>query len=166
MDQTGNQPVSRARYEREKLARLEAEALLDSKSRELYEANQRLILETEAVRAALAETEALRARETGALREQRILSHCLAALSGKSGATEAMQSLLDVLQRDFEIFDACFLQAAGGEIRVFAAAQAEHANLLLPLSTNLLHRPRRINNLASLAVSKIRPRPHPAQKAR
>ena len=157
MDQTGNQPVSRARYEREKLARLEAEALLDSKSRELYEANQRLILETEAVRAALAETEALRARETGALREQRILSHCLAALSGKSGATEAMQSLLDVLQRDFEIFDACFLQAAGGEIRVFAAAQAEHANLLLPLSTNLLHRPRRINNLASLAVSKILP---------
>ena len=45
-------PVSRARYERERRARAEAEALLEAKSRELYEANQRLILETEAVRAA------------------------------------------------------------------------------------------------------------------
>lgn len=34
--------VSRGRYERERAARLDAEQLLEQKSRELYEANQRL----------------------------------------------------------------------------------------------------------------------------
>jgi hypothetical protein len=34
--------VSRRRYMRERIAREEAEALLEGKSRELYEANQRL----------------------------------------------------------------------------------------------------------------------------
>ena len=36
-------PVARSRYERERAARLSAEKLLEAKSRELYEANQRLI---------------------------------------------------------------------------------------------------------------------------
>jgi hypothetical protein len=51
--------VSRARYERERRARNEAESLLEAKARELYEANQNLIRESESVRSALAETEAL-----------------------------------------------------------------------------------------------------------
>ena len=68
MEGPGERPVARARYAREKIARAEAEALLETKSRELYDANQRLILETEAVRAALSETEALRVREAAALR--------------------------------------------------------------------------------------------------
>lgn len=156
-EQAGEKPVSRARYERERLARVEAEALLETKSRELYKANQRLILETEAVRAALAETEAMRVREAAALRERSILSEALVALSGKSGATEAMQALLDVLQREFAIFDAWFVQSNGDEVRISAAAQADHANLLLPLKPTLLDRPRRLPGLASLAGGKPLP---------
>lgn len=157
MEGPGERPVARARYEREKMARAEAEALLEAKSRELYEANQRLIRETEAVRAALSETEALRVREVAALRERSILSEALAALSSKSGATEAMQALLDVLQREFAIFDACFVLAAGGAVRIAAAARADHSDLLLPLKASLLDRPRRLAGLASLADGKPLP---------
>jgi PAS domain S-box-containing protein len=157
MEGQGEKPVARARYEREKMARAEAEALLENKSRELYEANQRLILETEAVRAALSETEAVRVREAVALRERSILSEALAALSGKSGATEAMQALLDVLQREFVIFDACFVQAAGSEVRIAAAAKTEHADLLLPVKSSLLDRPRRLAGFGSLADGKALP---------
>lgn len=157
MEGQGEKPVARARYEREKLARAEAEALLETKSRELYEANQRLILETEAVRAALSETEAVRVREAAALRERSILSEALAALSGKSGATEAMKALLDVLQREFAIFDACFVQAAGSEVRIAAAAKTEHADLVLPVKASLLDRPRRLAGFASLADGKALP---------
>lgn len=148
---TGDLPVSRARYERERKARAEAEALLEAKSRELYEANQRLTLEAEAVRAALSETEALRLREAEALRERSILTEALAALSGKSSATEAMQALLTVLQREFAIFDACLLQASGSHLRIAASARAEHANLVLPVAASLLERPRRLTGLASFA---------------
>lgn len=55
-DRTG--PVSRARYERERRARQEAEAILQSHAKELNEVNQRLVMEGEALRVALAETEA------------------------------------------------------------------------------------------------------------
>lgn len=157
MEGPGEKAVARARYEREKVARAEAEALLETKSRELYEANQRLILETEAVRAALSETEAVRIREATALRERSILSEALAALSGKSGATEAMQALLEVLQREFAIFDACFVQAAGSEVRIAAAAKTDHTGLLLPLKASLLDRPHRLAGFASLADGKALP---------
>jgi len=156
-EEAGEEPVSRARYEREKRARAEAETLLEAKSRELYEANQRLILETEAVRAALSETEAVRVREAAVLRERSILFEALAAISGKSGATEAMQALLLVLQREFAILDACFLQAAGGEVRIAAAARTDHADLVLPLKASLLDRSRRLAGLASLADGKALP---------
>jgi PAS domain S-box-containing protein len=157
MEAAGDNPVSRARYDREKKARAEAEALLEAKSRELFEANRRLTLEAEAVRAALAETEAVRLREAAVLRERSILSEALAALSGKSGATEAMQALLDVLQREFAIFDACFLQASGNALRIVASARAEHAGMILPLKASLLDRPRRLVGLASLAEGQEMP---------
>lgn len=147
----GDQPVSRSRYERERRARAEAEALLEAKSRELYEANQRLILEAEAVRAALAETEAVRVREAVVLRERSILSEALSALSGKPGAGVAMQALLDVLKREFAIFEACFVQAEGGGVRIAASTRTEHVGLALPLQASLLDRPRRIARFASLA---------------
>ena len=153
----GDKPVSRARYNREQLARIEAEALLDAKSRELYYANQRLILETEAVRAALSETEALRLREAADLREQSILSEALAAISGKSGATEAMQALLNVLHSEFAIFDACFVQASGNNLRIAAAARTDHVGLLLPLTANLLDRPRRLAGFSALAGGQVLP---------
>lgn len=46
-----DQVVSRGRYERERAARQEAESLLELKSRELFEANQALILQTQALEA-------------------------------------------------------------------------------------------------------------------
>ncbi len=153
----GDKPVSRARYDRERRARAEAEALLEAKSRELYDANQRLIRESEAVRAALSETEAIRLREAAALHERSILSEALAALSGKSGATEAMQALLNVLQREFGIFDACFVQTMGSGLRIAAAARPEHADLLLPLTASLLDRPRRLAGFAAVAGGKSLP---------
>ena len=47
--------VSRQRYEREKAARLEAESLLDVKSRALWEANQRLIRQADELERMVAE---------------------------------------------------------------------------------------------------------------
>ena len=47
--------VSRSRYERERRARREAEQLLEDKSRALYEANQSLMRQAEALEAAVAE---------------------------------------------------------------------------------------------------------------
>jgi len=63
-------PVSRARYEREKSARMQAEALLEEKSRELFEANRRLAADAQrldlAVRERTAELEAARDRAEAA----------------------------------------------------------------------------------------------------
>jgi PAS domain S-box-containing protein len=145
--------VSRARFDRERRARNEAEALLEEKSRLLYAANQRLLRESEAMRAALAETEELRAREAAALQEQSILSRALTALSGKSGAAEAMQELLGTLQSAFGIFDACFVQEAGAEVRIAASAHPEHAGLILPLPSGLLSRARRLGRLLDAGSS-------------
>jgi two-component system, sensor histidine kinase len=63
-------PVSRARYEREKSARKQAEALLEEKSRELFEANRRLAADAQrldlAVRERTAELETARDRAEAA----------------------------------------------------------------------------------------------------
>ncbi|MCO6177018.1 PAS-domain containing protein [Ciceribacter sp. RN22] len=73
------------------------------------------------------------------------------SLSGKSGAAEAMQALLGVLQRGFDIFDACFLQATGDGVRISASARADHADLMLPLPAGFLDRARRLTSLVPLA---------------
>lgn len=140
-------PVSRARYDRERRARIAAESLLEAKSREVFEANQRLIHETESVRTALSETEALRQREAAALRDRTILNKALTALSGRAGAADAMQALLDVLRREFGIFDALFVQARDGQVQIAAAAAPGHAGLILPLPVAFLARPRRLARL-------------------
>ncbi len=137
-------PVSRARYDRERRARIAAEALLEAKSREVFEANRRLIHETEAVRTALSETDALRQREAAALRERTTLNKALTALSGRAGAADAMRALLDVLRREFAIPDAFFVQDQGGEIRIVAAARPELAGLVLPVPAGFLTRSRRM----------------------
>ena len=149
--------VPRARFDRERRARQEAEALLEEKSRELYTANQRLMRESEAMRAALAETEAMRARESAALKDQSVLSQALSALSGKSNAAEAMQDLLDTLQRAFDIFDASYLQVTGGDIRIAASARPEHVGLRLPVPAGFCDRPRRLSSLGSAAPGEVFP---------
>lgn len=151
------EPVSRARLDRERRARQEAEALLEEKARELYTANQRLMRDSEAMRAALAETEELRARESAALREQSVLSEALAVFSGKTGAAKAMQDFLKTLQRVFGIFDACYLQASGSEVRIAASALPEHVGLRLPVPNSLIARPRRLSTLQSIAPGKVFP---------
>ena len=149
--------VSRARFDRERRAREEAETLLEQKARELYSANQRLLRDSEAMRAALAETEELRARESAALKEQSVLSQALSALSGKASAAEAMEDLLTSLQSAFDIFDACYLQATGVEVRIAASARSEHVGLQLPVPSSFLDRPRRISSLRSIAPGGVFP---------
>ena len=53
MTQAG--PVTRNRYERERAARQSAERLLEAKSRELFEANQRLMQQAQALELAVTE---------------------------------------------------------------------------------------------------------------
>ncbi len=153
----GDGPVSRALYDRECRARVQAEAMLNVKSRALSTASHRLTLEAEAMRAALAETEALRLREAAALRERSILSEALTALSGRSTATEAILALLTVLQRDFAIAEACLLQASGNHLRIAASTRPEHAGLSLPFDHSLLGRSRRMQGLAGLAPGQALP---------
>ena len=144
--------VSRARYERERRARAEAEALLEAKSRELFEANLRLIAETEAVRTALSETEAIRQRESIALRESTILTEALTALSGQSSADEAMKKLLTVLMRGFGVFDAYYVTVNGSSVEIVASASQGATGLNLPISASLLSRSRRLASLAAVAL--------------
>ena len=154
---SGNEHVSRARYERERRARAEAEALLETKSRELFDTNRRLAQEAEAARAALAETEALRSSEALALKERSILSEALAALSGKTGAAEAMQALLDCLKNQFEIFDASFVQASGNKVRISASITAAHTGLALPIAVDMLLQPRRLKTLTDSSKNVLLP---------
>ena len=142
--------ISRSLYEREKQARLDAEAQLEAKNREIQEINRRLLAETEAVRAALADTETIRLREAKALKERLILSEALKALTGKSGADEAMQALLDVLKREIGGRDCFFVQAEGDHTVVSVCADKTHQGQRLPLPATLITRPRRIAKLTGL----------------
>lgn len=134
---------------RERLARLQAEALLADRTRDLSEVSRHMILESEAVRAALAETEALRRREARALHERTIVTAALTALTSHDGADGAMQALLTALCEKFGILDACFVQADQGRLRIAAAARTEHAGLALPLPDTLLSRSRRLVGLTA-----------------
>jgi PAS domain S-box-containing protein len=154
---SGNGPVSRALYDSECRERVRVEALLEVKSRALSEAHHRLTLETEAMRAALAETEAMRLREVAALRERSILSEALTALSGQPTATDAIQALLTVLQRDFAVAEACLLHASGDHLRIAASTCPDHAGLSLPVSPRILERSRRMQGVAGLAPGQPMP---------
>ena len=149
--------VSQAQFEREQHARQAAETRLEAKIRELQGAKKRLLNESESLRAALAETEAVRNREAAARKEQAILSHALAALSGKSGATEATRELLCALHTGFSCFEASFLQLRDGQIQIVASTQSPQINQSLHAPTQLLDRPRRLGHLSSLAPEETLP---------
>ncbi|WP_438992393.1 response regulator [Lentibacter sp.] len=77
-------PVARSRYERERAARLSAETLLEAKSRELYEANQRLTEQAKNLELGIAE----RTREVEEAAYARVLAE--AANDAKSSFLASM----------------------------------------------------------------------------
>lgn len=143
--------VSRHRYDRERRARVQAETLLEQLSSELFQANERLIAESRAVRAALEETEAMRRRADEALRQQSILSKALAALSGREGADAAMQALLETLCAEFDAADAWYVQATDTDLRISASARPGIAGRVLPFPAGLVDRPRRLTSHSAMA---------------
>jgi PAS domain S-box-containing protein len=94
--------VSRRRYERERTARMEAEALLESKSRALFEANQSLVAEAEALRDALDRLDKARTCEAAAQRENATLYAVLDAITGAPSAARAVTAMLTVLRTAFD----------------------------------------------------------------
>ena len=137
-------------FQGERLARLEAEAQLKAKSRELYEMQQKLVAETEAVRAALDSTEALRQREAVVLKEQSILSDALKALTGKSGADAAMQALLDVLKGGFSVSDCFYVREQDATITIAASTRPDYVGQTLAVPAGLTARSRRMAKLVPL----------------
>lgn len=142
--------VSRSLYESEKQARLEAEALLKAKDKEIEEINRRLTAETESVRAALANNEAVRMGEAALLKERSILSEALKALTGKTGADEAMQALLNVLKQEIGGRDCFFVRASGKHTVISASADKAHVGHPLPLPASMITKSRRLSKLTML----------------
>lgn len=142
--------ISQSLYESEKRARLQAEAMLDAKNREIVEMNHRLVAEAEAVRTALSNTEAVRLREAVALKERSILTEALKALTGKSGADEAMQALLDVLKREIGGRDCFFIQRDGDHTVISVCADKKHQGHALPLPASMIGKSRRIAKMTNL----------------
>lgn len=136
--------VSREVFERELEARRAAEALADARRREVIELRRRLVVETEAVRSALAETETIRQREAGIFKERVILSEALRALTGKSGADEALQSLIEVLRHEFGVRACLFVRAEDQGITVAASTGPTQIGEVLPLPAPIIERPRRL----------------------
>lgn len=148
--ETKESMIARSLYEQEKQARLEAEALLEAKKNEVFEIHHRLMAEAEAVRTALTDTEALRLREAVALKELSIMTEALKALTGKSGADEAMQSLLDVLKHEIGGRDCFFIQAEGDHTVISTCADKKYQGHALPLPASMIGRSRRIAKLTNL----------------
>ncbi len=136
--------VSRELYEREVAARREAEALSEARKREVVELRRRLVVETEAVRSALAETETLRQREADIFTERAILAEALRALTGKTGADEALEALIEVLRHQFAVGACLFVRAEGDGIAIAACAGQASSGQPLPLPAKIIERARRL----------------------
>ncbi|MCX7300635.1 MAG: PAS domain S-box protein [Rhodobacterales bacterium] len=141
--------VSRVRYERERLARTQAEELLETKSRELFDANTALRGETEALREALDSLDKLRTREAAALRETEVLFATLGSVTAAGSADQAVASLLAVMTTQFAA-DATLLLShdeTGQNITVGDASDGEMVGLSWPDPGLMLTRPRRLTDL-------------------
>jgi PAS domain S-box-containing protein len=116
--------VSRARFNRERQARQEAEALLEVKSREIYDANAALRAETEALRSALNKLEEARVREVRARRESGVLFAAVDAMAGSASGTGALQKLLGAIRDGLDTGAAFLLRRDGGSATIIAATDA------------------------------------------
>ena len=142
--------VSRARYHRERQAREQAEALLEAKSRALFDANRALVAEAEALRRALVEVEDLRARKQAALHAQSMLFDVLNAVAAAKSPGAGLRALLGVVRRSI-VCDAIAVvedvDASLGHVGMVAAEPEGLTGLVLTTSPGLLHRARRLPDL-------------------
>lgn len=144
-----DKPVSRARYEREQKARAQAEALLEQKSRDLFEANRALVAEAETLRSTLVYVETLRTRNQESLRVQSTLFAVLDALAGAKGLGAGLRNLLKVLQDSLSSCTAALIQEVGaGEIRVVATLDARMEGIRQKTMPGLVTRARRVPDLS------------------
>ena len=141
-----------AQLAEERQARRLAEAELAERGQRLAAAEQRLLAETEALRSALSETEALRQSEAGALKDRLILSEALKALTGQPGADEALAALLDVLLREFGVLQSFFVQARDDRVAVSASARPGFAGRTLPIPAAVIGRARRFAGAEAVTI--------------
>lgn len=118
--------VPRKRLEREKRARFEAENLLEEKSAALFEANQKILKESRALKRELNETASLRKRENEAAYEKEIVSNACGSLADCVSATDALNSLLNSLRNSFDVEAANFVQLVDQCLQVTISTSAVH----------------------------------------
>jgi PAS domain S-box-containing protein len=146
LTQNGTPPVSgdqvsRARFDRERAARREAEALLEIKSREIYDANAALRAETEALRGALARLEESRQSEARARRESGVLFAALDAMAATQSGTMAVQGLLSAIRDGLAADAAVLLRHEDGEVLAIAATDPTLVGRKCPHAEPGLHGP-------------------------
>ena len=142
-------PVSRARYEREQKARAHAEALLEQKSRDLFDANRALMAEAETLRSTLVYVETLRTRNAESLRAQSTLFAVLDGLAGSSGLGAGIRVLLQILQDSLSSSSAALIEeTAVDQVRVVAALDPGMEGVLQQTSPHLVSRARRLPDIA------------------
>lgn len=141
--QDNRQDIFRGRFERERQARVAAEAQIEAMSRELTEARKRLATECALSKEALAEAKILRARECVGSEERAALVEAMAAIADKP-EDEGMRALLGRLRDRFSACDACYLTLGGDVVRVAASARPELAGGATPLKPEALTRAQRL----------------------
>ena len=149
-------PVSRARYNRERRAREQAEELLEEKSRALFDANRALVAEAEALRRALIKVEDLRVRKQTALRAQSVLYDVLDGVASAKTPGAGLRALLDVVLNRITCDAVAVVEdtdGGAGLIGVVVAEPADLTGLSLPATPDLLRRARRLPDLARAAWS-------------
>lgn len=140
--------VSRARYDRERKSRQQAEDLLENKSRALFEANTTLLAETDALRSALVALDGLRAREAETLRETTSLFRTLDAISATTDLSEAVQAMLSEVHRAMTADATLLIHADTGHgLLVDHATDARLLGVTWNIGADLLSMPRRFANL-------------------
>ncbi|HSF63868.1 MAG TPA: PAS domain-containing protein, partial [Paracoccaceae bacterium] len=129
--------------------RAQAEALLEAKSRALFDTNRALVAEAEALRRALVEVEDLRARNQAALQTQSVLFAVLDAVAAARSPGAGLRALLEVIARVMPCAAVAVIEDAGAEgIGVVAALPADLAGRRIRTPPGLLDRARRLPDLA------------------
>lgn len=142
-------PVSRAQYERVKKRRVYAEALLERRSRDLFEANRALMADAESLRNTLVYVETLRNRNQETLRVQSTLFAVLDALAGAPSVGAGLRGLLTVLERDLSCCTAALIEeSAEDQVRIVATLDPDMEGQRQQTMPGLVARARRVPDLS------------------